>query len=52
MDEFEEEFTGEGSPCISVEAPVVAIKLGHTWAQLLQKWDKFYELVVLKFVLK
>jgi len=40
VDEFDEEFTGEGSPWISVEAPVVAIKVGHTWAQWLSMWDK------------
>jgi len=40
VDEFDEEFTGEGSPWISVEAPVFAIKVGHTWAQLLSMCDK------------
>ena len=42
VDEFDEEFTGEGSPWISVEAPVFAIKVGHTWAQLLSMYDKIY----------
>ena len=35
VDALDEEFTGEGSPWISVEAPVVAIIRGHNWAQSL-----------------